>query len=164
GGVANKVVGAAGAKFAAIVVESERVNGIFGAIGFVERAGEELHEEHAAVGRPGEAFDGVGERAVAARELLAFENAFALAAGVDDPDVVVLEVEFLDLEALIHTECDTPIGPEGEGSDFIVDGLHRLVELRRRCRWRGGSGTRTSGSEERRCGKGKCKSGGDSSG
>ena len=58
---------AAKVDFFAVVFERQSLGGIFGAAAFVDDAGgEELREEHAAVGRPAEGIDGVRESCIAA--------------------------------------------------------------------------------------------------
>ena len=60
---------------------------------------------------------------------MAFEKAAALAAGVLEPNVIVLELVELGLETAIDGVGDAAVGAEGEGGDFFVDGLERLVEI-----------------------------------
>ncbi|OLC95315.1 MAG: hypothetical protein AUH86_12230 [Acidobacteria bacterium 13_1_40CM_4_58_4] len=82
-----------------------------------------------AVGRPAEPIDHIAERLIAAREFLAFEEAAALAAGVLEPDVIVLEVILLGFELAVNRVGNAAVGSEGEGGDFFVDGLEGLVEI-----------------------------------
>src|SRR5229473_3416919 len=94
-----------------------------------DRGGEELGEDQAAVRGPAKRVDHVAEGLVAAGELLAFEQAAALAASFLEPDVVVFEVVKLGFEVAINGIDDAAVGSEGESGDFFVDVLERLVEV-----------------------------------
>src|SRR5229473_1105976 len=94
-----------------------------------DRGGEELGEDQAAVRGPAKRVDHVAEGLVAAGELLAFEQAAALAASFLEPDVVVFEVVKLGFEVAMNGIDDAAVGGEGESGDFFVDVLERLVEV-----------------------------------
>src|ERR1700687_2580663 len=131
GGVRDYAVTFVDADFLAGVIEEKSLEGVFGLAGIVDNGGgEELGENHAAVGRPAEGIDEIAERVIPARVFLAFEETAALAASVLDPDVVVLErvVEFC-FDSAIDGIDDAAIGGVGEGGDFLVDGLERLFKV-----------------------------------
>ena len=122
---------ATGTQFVAGVVEEQKSAGLVGraAIG-IGSDGVELHGEDVAVGRPGEGFNEIGERLVAKGEFFASEKAAALAAGVEEKDVVALEVVFLGFVDAADRESDAAIGGVGEGGDIIVDvdeGLFKVL-------------------------------------
>ena len=52
----------------------------------------------------------------------------SLAVWLVNPDVVVLEVVKLGFELVIGGKSDGVVGTEGEGGDFVVDGMKRIVE------------------------------------
>ena len=113
---------AVGAEFAAGVFEEQESRGVFAGAGVgIHGSGEELDGDDVAVGRPGEGFDLVGEKFLIVCEFLAFENAFALAAGLHDPDVVALEIVFFIFKHAADGEDDAAIGGVGEGGDVFVD-------------------------------------------
>jgi len=62
------------------------------------------------VGRPGKRFDLVGEELVVVSEFLAFEEAFAFAAGFEEPDVVALEIVFFGFEHSATEKTTLPLG------------------------------------------------------
>jgi hypothetical protein len=62
---------------------------------------------------------------------LAFEKAAALAAGVLEPDVIVLELIEFGFETAIDGVGYAAVGAEGKSCDIFVDGLERLVEVLR---------------------------------
>ena len=108
--------------FFAVVFESQHGEGVFGAAVFVDDSGgEKLGENHAAIGRPVERVHGVGKEFVAASEFVALKNFTALAAGVLDPDVVVLKVVLFGLDVATNRKDDAAVGREAEGGDFFVD-------------------------------------------
>jgi hypothetical protein len=72
---------------------------------------------------------------VTAREFVALEEAAALAVGVLDPDVVVLQIVFFGLDVVPDGVGDAAIGGEREGGDFFVDVLDGLVEILSPCGW-----------------------------
>lgn len=116
--------------FFAAVFKRESHGGIFGAATFVNHArGEELREEHASVGRPAESVDSIGEKRVAAIEFVALEQTAALAVGVLDPDIIVLQIVFLGFDVAAHGIDDAAVGSEREGGNFVVDILERFVEV-----------------------------------
>lgn len=116
--------------FSAAVFESERGEGVFGAAVLVnDGGGEKLGEEHVAIRRPVEGIDGVGEEFVAAGEFVALEEFAALAVGVLEPDVVVLEVVLFGFDVAADGIDDATVGSEAEGGDFFVDILEGLVEV-----------------------------------
>src|SRR5207245_1238495 len=118
------------ANFLAGVVEDERLRGVLGFATVVhDRGGEELGEDQAAVGGPAKGVNHVAEGLVAAGELLAFEQAAALAASFLEPDVVVFKVVKLGFEVAMNGIDDAAIRGEGESGDFFVDVLERLVEV-----------------------------------
>jgi hypothetical protein len=122
GGVEDYAVAFVDADLVAGVVEEQRLEGVFGFTGIVDDGGgEEFGEYHAAVGRPAEGIDDVTERPVAAAVFLAFEQAAALAVGILEPDVIMLEVVFLGFEIAMDGEGDAAIGGIGEGGDVFVD-------------------------------------------
>jgi len=62
-------------------------------------------------------------------EFLAFKEAFALAAGFEEPDIVALEVVFFGFEHAANGEDDVAVGGVGEGGDFLVDVGDWFVEV-----------------------------------
>jgi len=146
--------------FLAAILERESHGGIFGAAAFVDDAGgEKLRKEHAAVGRPVEGVDGVREKGVAAVELVALEQAAALAVDFLEPDVVVLEIVFFGFDVAAGGIDDAAVGSEREGGDFIVDVLEGLVEIlrassRKRTQANEHANQRAEKVEERRSGHG----------
>src|SRR5579883_127076 len=129
-GVLDETVRATGAGFAAIVLDGEGVDGVFGFSRFVENGrGEELSKEIFSAWGPAKGVHDVGEGLSATEEFFALEDAATLAAGFLDPDIVVLEVVLLGLKAAIYGVNDAAIGGKGEGGDFVVDGLQRLIDF-----------------------------------
>jgi hypothetical protein len=119
-----------GAEFAAGVVEEEESGGVLASAGVgIHCGGEELDGDDVGVGRPGEGFDLVGEELVFVGEFLAFEEAFALAAGIEEPNVVALEIVFFCFEHAANGEDDVAVGGVGEGGDFFVDVGDGFVEI-----------------------------------
>jgi hypothetical protein len=117
-------------EFAAGIVEEEERGGVFASAGVgIHGGGEELDRDDVGVGRPGEGFDLVGEELVFVGEFLAFEEALALAAGIEQPDVVALEIVFFGFEHAADGEDDVAVGGVGEGGDFFVDVGYGLVEV-----------------------------------
>jgi hypothetical protein len=121
---------AVGTKFTARIVEEEERGGVFAGAGVgIHGGGEELNGDDVGVGRPGEGFDLVGEEFVFVGEFLAFEEAFALAAGFEEPDVVTLEIVFFGFEHAADGEDDVAVRCVGEGGDFFVDVGDGFVEV-----------------------------------
>lgn len=115
--------------FFAVVFERQRLEGVFGAALFDDAGGEKLREEEAAVGRPMEGVDGVGEELFATVELVSLEKAAALAVGFLEPNVVVLEIVFFRFEVAANGVGQAAVGSERECGDFLVDVLERFVEI-----------------------------------
>src|SRR5258708_16698001 len=88
-----------------------------------------MGEDQAAIGGPAKGVHHVAEGLVAEGELLAFEQAAALAASFLEPDIVVFEVVKLGFEFAMNGIDDTAIGCAGESGDFFVAVLERLVHL-----------------------------------
>src|SRR5580704_7975241 len=117
-------------KFAAGIVEEEEGVSVFaGACVGIHSGGEELDGNDVGVGRPGEGFDLVGEEFVFVGKFLAFEEALALAAGIEEPDVVALEIVFFGFEHAADGEDNVAVGGVGEGGDVFVDVGYGLVEV-----------------------------------
>ena len=94
-GVHHEGLLAAGTQFMAGVVEEKKSAGLVGGAAFRIRGdGVELNGKDAAIGRPGEGFDEIGEGLVAESEFFAGEEAAALAVGVEEENVVALEFVF----------------------------------------------------------------------
>src|SRR5207302_1084409 len=113
--------------------EEKRLNGVLGLAGVIEDGGrEKLREDEMAVGGPAKRVDEIAERLIPTRVFLPFEETAALAAGVLDPDVVVLErvVEFC-FEFAVDGIDDAAVRSISEGSDFLVDRLEGLAEILR---------------------------------
>src|SRR5260370_8908182 len=127
GGVEDYAVAFVDADLVAGVVEEQRLEGVFGFTGIVDDGGgEEFGEYHAAVGRPAEGIDDLTERPVAAAVFLAFEQAAALAVGVLEPNVIMLDVVFLGFEIAMDGEGDAAVGGIGERRDAVIDRQYRL--------------------------------------
>jgi len=121
---------AAGTQFVAGVVEEQKSTGLVGRAAFgIGGDGVELHGEDMAVGRPGEGFDEIGERLVAESEFFAGEEAAAMTAGVEEKDVIALEVVFFCFVDAADGESNAAIGGVSEGGDIIVDVDEGLVEV-----------------------------------
>jgi hypothetical protein len=90
--------------------------------------GHELDEEITAVRRPANGVHEVAEELIVARVFLAFENTASLAVRLLNPDVVVLEVVKFGFELAIDGKSDGAVRTKGEGGDFVVDGMKRIVE------------------------------------
>jgi len=127
--ILNDVFAFAEVDFFAIVFEREGLVGIFGAAFVDDGGGEKLGEEHAAVGRPVEGVNGVGEELFAAVELVSLEKAAVLAVGFLEPDVVVLKIVFFGFDVTADGVDDAAVRSERECGDFLVDVLERLVEV-----------------------------------
>ena len=56
-------------------------------------------------------------------------EALALATGVEEPDVVALELVLFGFEHAADGEDDVAVGGVGEGGDFFVDVGYGLVEV-----------------------------------
>jgi hypothetical protein len=129
-GFEDEGIFAGGMKFAAGIIEEEERGGILAGAGVgIHGGGEKLDGDDVGVGRPGEGFDLVGEELVFVSEFLAFEEALALAAGVEEPDVVALEIVLFGFEHAADGEDDVAIGGVGEGGDFFVDVGYGFVEV-----------------------------------
>ena len=130
------------------VVEEQKSAGLLGgtAVG-IRSDGVELHGEVVAVGRPGEGFDKIGEGLVAKSEFFASEEAAALAVGVQEENVVALEVVLFGFVQAADGKGDAAIGSVGKGGDIIVNVDDGLVEI---LGARGGEGKEKEekGSEE----------------
>jgi hypothetical protein len=117
-------------EFAAGVVEEEESRGILTCAGIgIHAGGEELDGDDVGVGGPGEGFDLVGEEFFVVGKLLAFEEAFAFAAGFEEPDVIALEIVFFGFEHAADGKDHVAVGSVGEGGDFLVDVGNGLVEV-----------------------------------
>ena len=101
-----------------------------------------------AIGRPAKGIDDVAERLVAAAELLAFEQATALAVGFLKPDVVVFEVILLGFEVSMDGINDAAIGGISKGIDVVINVDERLVEIL-------GAGSGKRAARNRRCSTGR---------
>src|SRR5207302_602507 len=129
GGSEDEVVAFVDAKSVAGVVEEKRLDGVGGVAALVlHGGGHELDKEIAAVRRPANGVHEVAEQLIVARIFLAFEKMASLAVWLVNPDVVVLEVVKLGFELVIGGKSDGVVGTEGEGGDFVVDGMKRIVE------------------------------------
>jgi len=156
-GVVNERIVAAEADFLAGVVDDEGHEFVLSLAGLVDdERGEKLREEIAAIGRPTEAVHRIRKRGVGEIEFgielaffpgdrffvavdedgvfidgkfRAFEDAAALAVGVLNPDVVVLEIVFFVVNVAADAESDATVGRDGEGGEFFVDGEGGFVEL-----------------------------------
>ena len=115
--------------FFAAVLESKSLEGVFGAAFFDDAGGEKLGEEEAAVGRPMEGVDGVGKKFIAATELVALQDAAALAISVLNKDVVVLKVVFFGFDVAANGVDDAAVGREAKSGDLFVDVLEGFVEI-----------------------------------
>src|SRR5260370_18822829 len=131
GGVEDYVVTFVDMDLLGGVGEEHCLEGVFRLTGVIEnRRGEKLREDEMPVGGPAERVDEIAERLIAARVFLPFEEAAAFAVGVLKPDVVVLKrvVDFCFHSAVDGID-DAAVGSVGEGGNFLVDGLERLVEI-----------------------------------
>jgi hypothetical protein len=100
-------------RFVAGVVEQERLEGVCGVAAVVfDRSGHQLGEKIVAVGGPAKGIDQVAHELIAARILLTFEKAAALAVAVLDPHVIVLQVVFFGFEVVVDGKDDGAARPE----------------------------------------------------
>src|SRR2546430_150435 len=130
GGIGNDAVTLGDANLVAAVVEEKGHEGIFGPAGIVDDgSGEKTGEDEVSIRRPAEGINDVAEGLVAVVEFLAFEKTAALAVGVLEPGVIVLEVVELGFEVAMNGIDDAVVGSKREGSDVFVDGLEGLIEI-----------------------------------
>jgi hypothetical protein len=134
---------AAGTEFVAGIVEEKKGTSLVGvAVIGIDSDSEELNGDDAAVGRPREGLDEIGEGLIAEGEFFSGEEAAALAVGFEEEDVVALVVVLFGFVHAADGEGDAAVGGVGEGGDFLVNVDEGLIEVL------GGGGERGEEEEE----------------
>lgn len=129
GGIGNQAVAATHANFFAIIFKDEGFERIGSFAGVFDGGYEHLSKDQVVVRRPAEGIDDVAELLVAPKKFFTLQDATGFAAGLLNPDIVMLEFVLFGFDGLIDGVNDAAIGGVGKGGDIFVDGLQRFVDV-----------------------------------